>query len=253
MGRDTKDARTQSAKDPWDVPTENTADSNMMAIQAMATLANVQKFDDKKPLPKDIADKLPPDLMKKITAAGKALESSKSPNAAVMSHGVQSAPGAGNFTADNNFHFFSHAYLTASLEHQHGVRPLQAEGVSGFAGAQYELSPWSIAEGSGNSGIKDVLMNAEGARFGSNLVNDPKGELLPGMFDGPAVEDRSIPSAKGNALPAGVKGVVDDAADLSKTSLLRQALGGAIQRKVDTDMQIQEQTGSPQTSPRHHY
>jgi hypothetical protein len=246
-----KDARTQSVDDPWDVPSENTAESNMIAIQAMATLANVQKFDAEKPLPKEISDKLPPELMNKISAAGSALETSKSPKAAVMSHGVQSGRGAGNFTADNNFHFFSHAYLTASLAHQHGVRPTQAEGVSGFAGAQYELLPGSIAERSGNSAIKDLLVNAEGARFGTTLIADPRGSLLPGMFDGPPVEDRTFPRADPKALPAGVKDVVNRAADLSRTSVLRQALGGTIQRKIDSDIQIQQETGVPQTSPRH--
>ncbi len=74
-------------------------------------------------LPPELASKIPPELWKKINDAGEALANSESPNAAVMSHGVKAKPGGGNFTADHNFHFFSHAYLTASLIKNHGVPP----------------------------------------------------------------------------------------------------------------------------------
>ncbi len=66
-----------------------------------------------------------------------------------------------------------------------------AEAISGFVGAQYELMDHSLSENAGNSGLKDILVNAEGARFGTSLMSEPD-TLLPGQYDGPVPEDRSI-------------------------------------------------------------
>ncbi|MGN6109833.1 MAG: hypothetical protein ACTHU0_32295 [Kofleriaceae bacterium] len=243
-----QDARMLSADDPWAAASANTPKSNVMALQAMATLMNAQKFNNKDhPLPKEIADKLPPELWKKIDAAQGAMLHSKSPKAAVMSHGVQAEPpkdATKPFSIDNNYHFFSHAYLTASLAHEHGVRPHQAEAISGFIGAQYELLPGSLGEHSGNSALKDVLVNAEGARFGTSLLSNPA-TLLPGMYDGPPPEDRSIPNVKIKNLPPGVKRISDDASDMSTSHMILKGLGGALQNDVDSKLKIQEETGLP--------
>lgn len=232
-----KKAREMSGTD------DNTADGNLMALQAMATLSNYYKArgpDGK--LPPELASKIPPELWKKINDAGEALTNSESPNAAVMSHGVKAKPGGGNFTADHNFHFFSHAYLTASLIKNHGVSPHQAKAMSGFIGAQYELMDGSLKEGAGNSGIKDILMNAEGAGFGEALMQRPCASL-PGQNDGPGVEDRSIPNLKD--LPPDAKATAEDAADLSKSNLLLHLLGGSNGNKSDVDWKIYEDTGIP--------
>lgn len=225
----------------------NTADSNLLALQAMATLGNSSKFigkDGKDNLPPEIAGKLPPALWKQIQAASDALTHSKSPNAAVMSHDTPAGPQPGDapFSADNNFHFFSHAYLSASLSHQHGIRPHQAEAMSAFSGAQYELGRFSLAEHSGNSGLKDIWMNAEGAAFGSDLMATP-GAALPGKFDGPPIEDRSIPGVE--RLPDDVRAISTEADDLSTSGLAASALQGAIGRKIDSDIEFQRRTGIP--------
>jgi len=222
---------------------DNTADSNLLALQAMATLSNYYKArgpDGK--LPPELAGKVPPELWKKINDAGEALTHSESPNAAVMSYGVQAKPGHGNFTADHNFHFFSHAYLTASLIKQHGVLPHQAKAMSGFVGAQYELQEASLKEGAGNSGIKDILMNAEGAAFGESLMKRPC-TSLPGQNEGPGVEDRSINNLR--ELPPDARATAEDAADLSKSNLLLHLLRGANRNKMDVDMKVFEETGIP--------
>lgn len=249
-----EDARKLSTADPWDPVVSNTAETNMMALQAMATLFNAQKFGKSGP-PKKIADKLPPELWTKIDAASKAMEKSKSPNAAVMSQGVAAAPTQGApdkpFSLDNNFHFFSHAYLAASLQQQHGAPSHRAQATSGFIGAQYELQPGSVAEHSGNSGLKDIIMNAEGADFGTSLLNTPE-TLLPNKFSGPPTEDRSIPNADRKKLPSGVQDVVDRAADTSMSAKILSALGGGLTRKIDMDIQIQEDTGIPMTGSPHH-
>jgi hypothetical protein len=188
---------------------------NLRALQAMATLDNFQKFGGK--LPPELAEDIPPELWDKIKTAGNTMNSSESPDAAVMSHGVpakipdKDAPDDQQFTADHNFHFFSHAYLAASLVHDEGLEPEQAEAVSAMIGAQYELKPESLAEGGGNSGIKDVLMNAEGARFGTDLLTMDR--TLPDRDAGPPVENRHAKDIPVKELSPQVQSISDEAFD----------------------------------------
>jgi hypothetical protein len=191
---------------------------NLMALQAMATLVNASKFDPQgkgtKP-PDEILEKLPEGLYDKIKAANAALASSTSSQAAVMGHNQTT----GN-AFDNNAHFFTHAYLTGSLTTEYGLSAKDAQAMSGLIGAQYELLPTSIHEGSGNAGIKDILMNAEGASFGTDFVTG-KRAALPGQMEGPDVENRDrtlFPDAKPDALPKGVKDLSDNSS--SKWRLL---------------------------------
>jgi hypothetical protein len=193
---------------------EDPSTTNLRALQAMATLANFNKFG--KDLPPEVAAKLPEGLWDKIQKAGTALQQSESPDAAVMSHGipakiVKDPDDPTMFTADHNYHFFSHAYLTAALMHDQGLSPDEAMHVSGLVGAQYELLPKSLGEGQGNSGIKDILMNSEGAAFGADsMLGDPP---LPSQFDGPDVENRHLPDVADKALPDEVMKVLEDAGD----------------------------------------
>lgn len=236
-------AQTQAKARELSSEKEDTPGSNLLALQAMATLSNYYKFeDDNGKLPPELEGKIPPELWKKIHSAGKTLTHSESPDAAVMSHGVQAGPGKGNFTADHNFHFFSHAYLTASLIKEKGISPHQAKAMSGFIGAQYELTPGSLREGAGNSGLKDILMNAEGASFGETLMSKPC-TALPGKDEGPSVEDRSIPNLK--ELPPAAQKIADDANDLSKWNLFWHLLGGSHGNKFDMDWHLYEETGIP--------
>ena len=62
--------------------------------------------------------------------------------------------------------------MSASLQAEHGLSAEEAEALSAVAGAQYELKPGSFREEHGNAGMKDILMNAEGAAFGSDLIRD---------------------------------------------------------------------------------
>jgi Domain of unknown function (DUF4157) len=181
----------------------------MLALQAMATLVNASKFDPQgkgnKP-PDEILEKLPEGLYDKIKAANAALASSTSSQAAVMGHDQTT----GN-AFDNNAHFFTHAYLTGSLTSEYGLSAKDAQAMSGMIGAQYELLPTSIHEGSGNAGIKDILMNAEGASFGTDFVTGTR-EHLPGQMEGPEVENRDrtlFSDAQPDALPEGVKDLSD--------------------------------------------
>lgn len=221
----------------------HTDQTNLAALQAMATLSNYYKFDPAGPPPAILAQ-LPPGMWDQIQKAGEAITYSPSPDAAVMSQGVPAQPGAqpGAFTADRNFHFFSHAYLTASLIEEHGVNAHQAQAVSGFSGAQYELMPNSLREGSGNSALKDVLVNAEGAAFGAALMQDPC-SALPAQMDGPPVEDRTIPTP--TTLPAGAQALSDGAQDLSASGLAGSMLQGLFGNKHDVEMEVYEQTGIP--------
>ena len=87
---------------------------------------------------------------------------------------------------------------------------------SGFIGAQYELLPGSFQENSGNAGLKDILVNAEGAAWGTRLLDDP--ELsLPGQFDGPALEDRSWNEL--DAFDDETQALLDKTSDLSIKSI----------------------------------
>lgn len=224
-------------------PQGDAADANLAALQAMATLMNYYKIEQDPNGAPILPLGVDPALWAKIEQAGNALTDSKSPRSAVMSHGLQAGPEAGkNFAADNNFHFFSHAYLTASLIHEHGVQPHQAEAMSGFIGAQYELMPASLREGSGNSGLKDILMNAEGAAFGADLMAAPE-TCLPGLYDGPLPEDRSFAWLR--KLDPETRAVADAAGDLSMSGLLWSALQGANTNKVEMDLEIMRQTGLP--------
>ena len=128
---------------------------------------------------------------RRLKKAGNDLSYARSDLPAVMSHGaIAGREGDAKFSADHNFHFFSHAYLTASLIGEHGVDPHNAEAISGLVGSQYELQDYSLQEGSGNSGIKDILMNSEGAAFGASLL-EKSSTALPGKTDGPPAEIRA--------------------------------------------------------------
>jgi Domain of unknown function (DUF4157) len=182
----------------------------LMALQAMATLVNASKFDPQgkgtKP-PDEILEKLPEGLYDKIKAANAALATSESGQAAVMGHNQTTSN-----AFDNNAHFFTHAYLTGSLTSEYGLSGKDAQAMSGLIGAQYELLPTSIHEGSGNAGIKDILMNAEGASFGTDFINGKRSDL-PGQMEGPQVENRDrtvFPDAKPDALPEGVKDISEN-------------------------------------------
>lgn len=218
----------------------NTRESNLTALQAMATLGNYYKFFPGG-LPPELANGLPPGLWDKIHRAGQKLTYSTSPDAAVMSHGVPAMPRRGaNFTADRNFHFFSHAYMTAALVERNGVRPNLAEAISGFAGAQYELMPESLCEGSGNSAVKDILVNGEGAAFGTSLLRNPD-RALPATDDGPPPEDRSIQPLP--SLPPEAQAISDSAQDLSFWGLVGSFLVGIAANKADQDRLFYEDTG----------
>jgi len=205
----------------------NTADTNLASLQAMATLANYYKFEGDTS-PEDLG--VDAALWDQIRSAGETLAAQENPEAAVMNHGVQAAPGNGDFTADRNFHFFSHAYLAATLDHEHGLSDNDAEAMSGFIGSQYELMDHSLSENEGNSGLKDILVNAEGAQFGTSLMSAPD-TPLPGQYDGPAPEDRSIGNLPWNdqgevEMPDDMRAVADEAQDLSYLNIGVNALEG---------------------------
>ena len=204
---------------------------NLMALQAMATLANASRMKDDDPS----AAKLPPELLAQIKDASEILNNnSASPDGAPLSHGVPNAPAVEGdkpfdqglpFSVDNNKHFWSHAYLTADLMQKPGVTEAEAKAMSAFIGAQYELKPGSLGEGQGNSGLKDIAMNAEGAAFGAALMNDPT-KQLPDKYDGPPVEDRSYPDTHPSKFDKATKEVAEDGNDLSKTNLVWHAIKG---------------------------
>ena len=98
------------------------------------------------------------------------------------------------------------------------MAPGRAQATSGFIGAQYELLPTSFGENSGNAGLKDILVNAEGAAFGSDLMRD-SGTVLPSMTDGPALEDRSWEDL--GAFDAETQALLDKAGDLSVQGIMR--------------------------------
>ena len=191
---------------------ERTDDSALRALQAMATLANYYKVPRAEGGRAELPDGISPELWAQIDAAGTALATSTSPSAAVMGHGAAPKDTGGDFTSDRNFHFFSHAWLAAELAHNHGVSDGRAQATSGFIGAQYELMPGSFQENSGNAGLKDILVNAEGAAWGTELLKDPDLDL-PGTFDGPALEDRSWLELED--FDAETEALLDKASDLS--------------------------------------
>lgn len=230
---------------------ENSPESNLFALQAMATLFNAHKFKDHQ-LPPQLREAVDPVLWEKITAASDAVYNSQSGDAAVMSHGSQAAPRQDGqpFSIDNNFHFFSHAYLTANLVHEHGLSPNAAEATSGLLGSQYELQGENLVEDSGNSALKDVLMNAEGARFGTDLIKSPSTDL-PEKFDGPA-EDRSIGDTRQESYSDAVKRIIAESADRSTRAQLKAAAGGFLGRQMQTNIQMNEDSKLPvRASPRH--
>ncbi len=191
---------------------EATEDSAVRALQAMATLANYYKVPRGPGGAADLPSGVPPELWAAIDQAGTAMATSTSPRASVMGHGQAPKDDGGDFTSDRNFHFFSHAWLAAELAHGQGVPEDRARATSGFIGAQYELLPGSFRENSGNAGLKDILVNAEGAAWGTRLLDDP--ELsLPGQFDGPALEDRSWDEL--DAFDDETQTLLDKASDLS--------------------------------------
>ena len=187
-------------------------DASVRALQAMATLANYYKVPRDESGQAQLPEGIDPELWASIDAAGTAMATSTSPRAAVMGHGAAPRDTGGDFTSDRNFHFFSHAWLAAELAHSHDVAPDRARATSGFIGAQYELMPSSFRENSGNAGLKDILVNAEGAAWGTGLLRDPE-QSLPSAFDGPALEDRSWEEL--DAFDSETQGLLDKAADLS--------------------------------------
>lgn len=154
-------------------------ENSVRALQAMATFMNVQKFD-KQSIPVDPSTGLPtimpegvsPELWAILRESSRDVRNSPSTQAAVMSHGAPAKANSPELpaTADNNYHFWTHAWLSADLQANHGLTPEEAQSLSGFAGAQYELRPGSLREEQGNAGVKDILMNAEGAAFGTELL-----------------------------------------------------------------------------------
>ena len=195
------------------------ADSDLDALRAMATLANYYKIgrdnNGKAQLPQGVSE----ELWQQINEAGTKLSTSSSPEAAVMSRGVAPKHVEGqDFTSDRNFHFFSHAYLTAALQHQHQVSAERAKSTSGFIGTQYELQPSSFQENSGNSGLKDILVNAEGAAFGSALMKN-SATMLPKTEDGPAIEDRSWEEM--NSFDEDTQKLLEKANDLSVKGIMK--------------------------------
>ena len=93
---------------------------------------------------------------------------------------------------DHNFHFFSHAYLAATMKERLCYDDLQAKAMSGYVGARYEWNgSGGLRENSGNAALKDVLMNAEGTQYGVDLMNNPEHEL-PGFCEGPPLEYRKF-------------------------------------------------------------
>ena len=188
------------------------ADASVRALQAMATLANYYKVPRDEHGQAQLPDGIDPELWASIDAAGTAMATSTSPRASVMGHGAAPRDTGGDFTSDRNFHFFSHAWLAAELAHNHDVAPDRARATSGFIGAQYELMPSSFRENSGNAGLKDILVNAEGAAWGTGLLEDPE-QSLPSTFDGPALEDRSWEEL--DDFDSETQGLLDKAADLS--------------------------------------
>lgn len=211
-GTRTKAQETRSLEQP-------SADSDLDALRAMATLANYYKVGRDEHGNAQLPEGISPELWAQIDAAGTALATSPSADAAVMSRGIAPQHIKGqDFTSDRNFHFFSHAYLTAALQHQHNVSPERAKATSGFIGTQYELKPSSFQENSGNAGLKDILVNAEGSAFGSSLMNN-SGTNLPTAQDGPAIEDRSWPELDG--FDTATQKVLDKGNDLSVSGILK--------------------------------
>jgi hypothetical protein len=230
-------------------PLAPNAETNLVALQAMATLVNEQKFDDEHPLPPELASRLPKGLWEQIHQAGDALTNSRSTSAAVMSRGTPAGRDPSDFYApfstDNNYHFFSHAFLAAELQQKHGMSPHDARGTSGFIGAQYELRPGSQMETSGNAALKDVLMNAEGAQFGTDLMRDAS-VSLPGMHEGPEVEDRRVPGVVGNTLPPDVQRIVQRESNVTLSSLLDNVLVGTGARHVTQQSDLVKHGARPQ-------
>lgn len=205
----------------------------LMALQAMATLMNADKFthdgaplDPETGMPANLPDGVSPEQWAGLQAAFTHIKFSESGSAAVLSQGIAANPdGGGLFTADNNFHFWNHAWISAELQANHGLSPEEAEAFSAFAGAQYELKPSSFKEEHGNAGVKDILMNAEGAAFGSDLMADPTASL-PAQDQGPPPQSRDWGRLK--TLDADTTAVLEQANDHSLTGLLDGFLDGVL-------------------------
>lgn len=212
-----------------------TDDASMMALQAMATFMNTQKFDKASKFPVDSATGLPtglpegvsPELWQTLSSASRHVANAPSPDAAVMSHGVDAGKVRGDipFTADNNYHFWTHAWVSASLQAEQGLSAEQAEAISAVAGAQYELRPSSFREEHGNAGLKDILVNAEGAAFGSDLVRDPAA-ALPGQDQGPPYDVRGLGPL--DEMDAATQAVLDQGDITSVEGLLDALLDGVL-------------------------
>jgi hypothetical protein len=197
----------------YDPLSNDTSESRLRALQAMATVFNQSRFDGNPGLDAR--------LWTAMQGAGHRVDSSLSPSAAVMSHGAAAIPhpAVAGGTADRNYHFFTHAYLTASLMREHGMSESSALAISGFIGAHYELLSQSVRENSGNDGVKDILLNAEGAAFGQACAAGIRAEL-PDQNDGPRLEERfseSFPMLE--KLPQDAMALIKSAEDLSPAQL----------------------------------
>ena len=213
---------------------EGEQEAALMALQAMATLMNADKFshdgaplDPETGMPTNVPEGVSPEQWAGLQQAFSHIKFSNSGSAAVLSQGIGANPdnGTGLFTADNNFHFWTHAWISAELQANHGLSPEEAEAFSAFAGAQYELKPGSFKEEHGNAGLKDILMNAEGAAFGSDLMADPTASL-PGQDQGPPPQSRDWGRMK--TLDPETTTVLDQANDHGLPGLLDGLLDGVL-------------------------
>lgn len=231
-------------------------DASMMALQAMATFMNTQKFDKESKFPVDPATGLPlampegvsPELWQTLSGASRHVANAPSPDAAVMSHGVDARKVQGDipFTADNNYHFWTHAWVRASLQDEQGLNAEQAEAISAVAGAQYELRPGSFREEHGNAGLKDILVNAEGAAFGSDLVRDPAA-ALPRQDQGPPYDVRGLGPL--DEVDPATQAVLDQADITSLEGLLDALLDGVLRNDAQDAPQELNPAGARQPHP----
>lgn len=110
----------------------------------------------------------------------------------IMSHNVRNLNEKGDkgvkqdFTSDNNMHFWVHACLSYETLSKGGSED-DARGFSAYIGSEYEIK--AIDENNGNSGIKDIIINAYGAEFGIKLFNNDNTQL-PKSTEGPQIENK---------------------------------------------------------------
>ena len=234
---------------------ERTDEASMMALQAMATFMNAQKFakpekfpvDPETGLPATMPEGVSPELWATLDAANAHVAGAPTPDAAVMSHGVNARKAEGApFTSDNNFHFWTHAWVSASLQAEQGLSAEQAEAISAVAGAQYELKPGSFREEHGNAGMKDILVNAEGAAFGSDLVRDPNASL-PGQDAGPPYDVRGL--GKMSALDPATDAVLQQADLGTLDGMLDAILDGVLRNDQATGAAERSSAGIPTPRP----